>query len=71
MSLPCSTQDCFMCQMENKEIKETFRFDENRDKKQQKNKYQTSKILWLINIAILIVFLLLIINLCVNRKNKD
>jgi len=70
MSLPCSTQDCFMCQLENKEIKETFRFDANRDKTQQKNKYQTSKILWLINISILIVFLLLIINLCCNRKKS-
>jgi len=70
MSLPCSVQDCFMCQLENKEIKETFRFDENRDKTQQKNKYQTSKILWMINIAILIVFLLLIINLCFNRKKE-
>lgn len=68
MSLPCSTQDCFMCQLENKEIKETFRFDANRDKKQQQKKYQTSKILWMINIAILIVFLLLIVNLCMNKK---
>ena len=70
MSLPCSVQDCFMCQLENKEIKETFRFDTDRDKKQQKSKYQTSKILWVINIAILIVFLLLIINLCFNRKKS-
>ena len=67
MSLPCSAKDCFMCQLENRQIKESFKFD-SRDKIRRKNSKKNTKIIFLINIVIGIVFLLLLFNLFGRKK---
>ena len=67
MSMPCSTKDCFMCQMENREIKEMFYIDNSRE---QKPKYSKADILRMLNITIGIVSLLLIFNILLSRKKS-
>jgi hypothetical protein len=67
MSMPCSTKDCFMCQMENNEIKEMFYVDNNR----QSKTYSKSKTLKILNVMIGVVSLLLLFNILISRKNKN
>lgn len=67
MSLPCSAKDCFMCQLENRQIKESFKFDA-RDQIRKKNSKKNTKIIFLLNIVISIVFLLLLFNLFGRKK---
>lgn len=66
MSMPCSTKDCFMCQMENSEIKEMFYVDNNRTKP-----YSKSNTLKILNVMIGVVSLLLLFNILISRKNKN
>lgn len=70
MSLPCSSQDCFMCQLENKEIIETFRVDTKREQINKKNKSANSRMLFVINVAIFIIFLLLVFSLYSSKNEK-
>ena len=67
MSMPCSTKDCFMCQMENNEIKEMFYVDNNR----QSKPYSKSNTLKILNVMIGVVSLLLLFNILISRKNKN
>jgi hypothetical protein len=53
MSMPCHSKDCFMCQLENKEIKEMFRVDSNQ--KRLKERLMIQYRLTMINYLIVIV----------------
>jgi cell division septal protein FtsQ len=70
MSLPCSAKDCFMCQMENKEIKESFRF-EDREKIRKRNQTKNRNMIFFLNIIIGIVFLLLVLHLWMSTSKKE
>lgn len=65
MSMPCSTKDCFMCQMENNEIKEMFYVDNRRE---ESKKYSKSHLLKILNMMIGVVALLLLFNILISRK---
>ena len=69
MSMPCHSKDCFMCQLENKEIKEMFRVDSN--KKREKERLEIQYRLKMINYFLFIIGFLLICCYIYSRyKNK-
>lgn len=66
MSLPCHSKDCFICQLENKEIKEMFRVESN--KKREKERMQIQYRLMMINYLLVIVGILLVACYIYSRK---
>ena len=64
MSMPCSTKDCFMCQLENKEIKEMFQTDNRRQIRRS-----NPNTLKMLNIMIGVVSILLLFNILISKKN--
>ena len=63
MSMPCSTKDCFMCQLENKEIKEMFQTDNRRQIRRS-----NPNTLKMLNIMIGVVSILLLFNILISKK---